>query len=413
MKKTLLPLALALCSSAFAQNITSVPFYFAVPEEAHLKIADKNWKKVPVKDVNSDKAYLRSYAYQDGYVLTGGVASKTPGATLAAKKKVRLNAVKDLVAKGILKHGDVVLSFRPSWENTIPYAHIQMGVSHAGLIYVENGVAKNLDMPLDSEYNGNSVTSGLDSNHYLETDHLQIVRPRDFNATRGANLTAWVKELRKNYTGIRGGGLLKFNPDYSAAKIDRYSAGDSFVTTMGKILLGQNKSSTDLTMFCSEFTWAILSLSHCSPSDISAETSADARCVTPAFEAMMMTANGSTPGLTEGPLAVLDSLDISSSEKTDLMDKLFAQGAMNGLSSGHRALATNPQVQQLIGALQMLYPSKLAGNAAMVGGISQQINQTGGRNYSPTSFLVNAMLDSNDSERKFDYVATIVFAPKL
>jgi hypothetical protein len=415
MKKSFLPLAaLLLSSQVFAQNLTSVPFYFAVPASGHAPLADKSWVKVPVKEVQTDKAYLRAYKFVDKNILVGGVVGKSPGAVVAAKRKTRAAAIKELFKKGVLKSGDVVLSFRPSWENTIPYSHVQMGVSHAGTVYVENGVVHNLDMPLDAEYNGEGISSGFDSNHYIETDHLQVVRPRSFSTVKQANLLAWVAQLRKNYTSIRGANLLKFNPDYSNAKIDKYGAGgDSFVTTMGKILVGQNKTSSDLTMFCSEFAWSMQAIVNCSPAQISAETSADAPCVQPGLEATTMLASGNLPGLTEGPLYVLESLDIGLTEKNDLMKKIFVQGEMSGLSSGHRALATNPAVQQLMGALAMFYPASLNGNSAAANGIAAQVNPAGGRNYSPTSFLINAMLEPTDPERKYDYVATIMFAPAI
>ncbi len=414
MKKALLPLALAFTTQVFAQNLTSIPFYFAVPASGHAPLADKSWVKLPIKEVATDKAYLRAYKFVDKNILTGGVVGKTAGTIVSAKRKTRQAAIKELFKKGVLKSGDVVLSFRPSWENTIPYSHVQMGVSHAGTVYVENGSVRNLDMPLDAEYNGEKISSGFDSNHYIETDHLQVVRPRNFGTAKQANLLAWVAQLRKNYATIRGGALLKFNPDYSAAKIDKYgSGGDSFVTTMGKILVGQNKTSTDLTMFCSEFAWAIHAIVNCSPTQISAETTADAPCVVPGLEATTMLSSDGYPGLTEGPLHVLESLDIGLTEKNDLMKKIFVQGEMSGLSSGHRALATNPAVQQLMGALSMYYPASLNGNDAAANGIASQVNPAGGRNYSPTSFLINAMLEPTDPERKFDYVATIIFAPAL
>lgn len=383
----------SLSFSAFAQKITQVPFYFAISEEGHLPLNDKTWFKVPMKGVNSDKAYLRGYHFSDGSV---------------AGRKV---AFKQLLEKGIIQTGDVVVSFRPAWENTIPYAHIQMGASHAGLAFVENGVVRNLDMPLDMDYNGPGLTGGFDSKHYLETPQIQILRPRNFTAEKQNNLKAWIGELRKNYNTIRNGGLLKFNPDYSNAKIDRYSKQDSFVTTMARVLLGKDKASTNLTMFCSEYVWAMLSLSHCAPSDaeIANPSVSDASCVKPIFNPMMMTANGPVPGITEGPFEVLNALDISDSEKADLVKALFSQGEMSGLSSGHKALATNPQVAALIEALKMYYPAKLTGKDAVAMGISAKINPAGGRNYSPTSFQINSMLDQLDPERKFDYVATIMF----
>lgn len=390
--KLLLPLALLATSSAFAQKLNSVPFYFSVTEEAHSVLKDKSWKKISVKEVQTDKAFLRGYHFAD---------------TSAAGRR---KAMKELQAKGVIQTGDIVLSMRPEWEKSIPYAHVQMGVSHAGLAWVEGGVVRNLDMPLDSDYNGSNLSGAFDGKHYLATNYLQILRPRNLSATKKKNLESWILELRKNLSSIRGKGLLRFNPDYFAAKFDTYGRGDAFVTTLARIIQGKNTSSTDLTMFCSEFAWAMLSLSNCSPSDADiAGSTSDARCVDPVFNAMALLDEGKTPGLTTGPLQVLEALDVSSSQKSDLMNSVFEQGEMNGLSSGHRALATNPMIGALIGALQGYYPATLSGNRGMAQGIAAKVNAGGGKNYSPTSFLINSMLDETDPERTFDYVATISF----
>jgi hypothetical protein len=393
--KQLWGLALLLSFETFAQDLTRVPFYFAVTEEAHLPLKDKTWTKIPVKGIETNKAYLRGYRFTDGSVVG------------------RKNAMKQLLAKEILQTGDVVLSFRPEWESTIPYSHIQMGVSHASLAYVENGVVKNLDMPLDPDYNGVNLSGGYDSKHYLETSYLQVLRPRNFSGTQKKNLLAWIAELKKNYASIRAKQLLKFNSDYFATKIDKYGKEDSFVTTMARILKKKNETSTDLTMFCSEYVWAMLSLSNCEVTDpeIGDETVADASCVRPIAEAMTLTPNKNLPGLTMGPLMVLKDLDISSAEKAELTKALFTQGEMSSLSSGHRALAQNPMVASLIDGLKVYYPAALAGNTGTMAAIQAKINPVGGRNYSPSFFLINSLLDSTDPERKFDYVATLIFKP--
>lgn len=388
----LLPLAFIVSTTAFAKRLDSVPFYFSVTEEAHLSLKDKSWKKIPVKEVITDKAFLRGYHFSDS--------------TAAGRRK----AMKDLLAKGVIQTGDIVLSMRPEWENTIPYAHVQMGVSHAGMAWVEAGTVRNLDMPLDSDYNGSNLNGAFDGKHYLETNHLQILRPRNLSASKKKNLEAWILELRKNLSSIRGKGLLRFNSDYFAPKFDTYGPNDSFVTTLARIIRGRVTSATDLTMFCSEFAWAMLSLSNCSldDGDISGNTS-DASCVDPVFNAMSLLDNQGVPGLTTGPLMILEKLDVSSSQKTQLMGSVFQQGEMSGLSSGHRALATNPMIGALIQALQGYYPATLAGARSTSLGIASQVNPNGGKNYSPTSYLINSMLDENDPERNFDYVATISF----
>lgn len=392
MRIALIALSMLLGSVAEAQNLTQVPFYFAVTEDSHLNVASDFLKKIPVKNIDTNKVYLKGKHYPDG------------------SKSGRRLAFAELVKKGVIQTGDIVLSFRPTWEKTVPYSHLQMGVSHVGLAYVENGQVKNLDMPLDSEYNGLNVSSGFDSKHYLETPHIHIIRPRYFSEAKKSNFLAWVGELKKNYSKIRERGLLKFNADYSRPKLDTYSKGHDFVGVMAKILLGEDTTSKNLTMFCSEYAWSMLSLANCSPAEVKGKSAVQIDCVEPVFSPMHMTGRGDVPGLTEGPLEVLRALDGTAGEITSLVEELFTQGKMEDLSSGHRALATNPQVQMLMEAMKVFYPAKIADwNSAVAKGISDQVNQAGGRNYSPASFLINTMLDNSNPERKFDYVATIMF----
>lgn len=418
--KGLLPLALlSLTTSLFAQ--TSVPFYFGVTEDSMAQIADKSWKKISIKEVETDKVYLRGYHFLDSNKLTEGSVKKSPSAVVAKKKITRQAAVKDLLKKGILKSGDIVLSFRTNWEKTTAYPHIQMGVSHAGVIFVEGGVARNIDMPLDADYNNNLINSSLDAPHYLETDALQIVRPRDFDAVKQKNLLSWIGTLRKNYANIRNTGLMKFNLNYMDPKFNRYGNGNQFITTMAKIMNGENKTSKDLTMYCSEFAWALLSLSNCTPADIAADGGTNAGCVEEIMKPLPMLNDGNLPGLAEGPLAVLENLDISTAEKVELTKALLYEGPIEGLSTGHRALATMPEIIKLIGLMKVMYPAKLTGATVIpfpapntpITAVTAMVNGEAPRNYSPTSFLINAMLDSNHPERKFDYVATVFFTDKL
>ncbi|HLE12245.1 MAG: hypothetical protein A2504_13930 [Bdellovibrionales bacterium RIFOXYD12_FULL_39_22] len=406
MKKLILLILLLSISTLFAQSISEVPYYFALPVSAHAEISDSDWVKIPVRGVKTEQAYLRGYSFQE----RGANGSE-------AQKAGRREAFQELYSKGLLQTGDVVLSMRPAWEGTIPYSHIQMGVSHASLVIVEDGVVKNLDMPLDDNYNGNGLNGRFDGSHFQETNHYQILRNRVFTAEQRENLIAWVKELRKNYTSIRGKNLLKFNSNYMAPRIDNYGPGYSFVTTMARIMLGYDKTSSDLIMFCSEYVWAILSLANCSPADSEFKTATrgdSASCVKPIFNAMYLLESENAPGLTEGPLTLLKSMsDVNDLEKNPLLFTLFAQGEIAALSSGHKAIATNPAINMLIEMLKQIYPAKLAGMDKLpeVSAKTSAINAKGGRNYSPTAFLINTTIDSANADRSFDYTATVSFTP--
>ena len=59
-----------------------------------------------------------------------------------------------LAKAGVLQDGDIALTFRPELAGTLAYPHIQMGATHASLVYTKDGQAYNVDSPLDEEYVG-------------------------------------------------------------------------------------------------------------------------------------------------------------------------------------------------------------------------------------------------------------------
>lgn len=383
-------------------RFTDIPFYFSVPESGYADVPglgalNAPFIRVSVKDYENDPIGLRMVVYKDGNASTRGAVTQ------------------ELGKNGVLEAGDIVLSYRPEWANTLPYPHIQMGTSHAGIIFTSGGKTYNLDMPLDQDYNNTNLTGQLNSKHYEETPELHIVRPRDFGDQKKENLNSWVSAARDNYSSIRSAGLLKFNADYLTP---RYAALQTTtratVTKLGKILLGDDTTSTNLTMYCSEFAWHLLSLSSCTPEQI-ADAGAEASCVKEAFTPMGALANGSVPGLAEGPLRLLNHIDASTEEKLNLVTDVFSKFDAAQLSSGHAAASA--AVEPLIKALKPYYQLTVKGggtvsyqgqniNAQQIAGL---VNSKVPANYSPTAFLVNTFLPENAAERKFDYVTTVVF----
>lgn len=130
-----------------------------------------------------------------------------------------------LARDGVLQDGDVVLTFRPEMTDSMAYPHIQMGITHAGLVYTDASTSQthvaafNIDSPLDSLYMGQ-----FDSAHYAGdgasdagTDAMHIVRPRGFSAERRRQFSAWVALLKANLGRINGDrAQIKFQSDYMA-----------------------------------------------------------------------------------------------------------------------------------------------------------------------------------------------------
>lgn len=393
-------LAMLLLAQATGQTVSRPPFYFCVPSQNLRTLPElspgarlptgESLSVLHCREFDADEAVLRILQF--------------PG-----DRPSRSQVLAKLEQAGLVKAGDVVLTFRPSWADTLAYPHVQMGTSHAGVLYRENGKLYSLDMPLDAEYNREGFRSRLDSQHYLEVEAYHILRPRGFNAEASDRLAAWVAMLRKNVAAIRQGGLLSFNSDYlhPQAAVLKVTPDES-VRIFGRILKGEAPGPKNFNMFCSEFVWHLLSLSLTASPD--QPWPANGRAQFPFPPQNFLGANG-TPGLTEGPLLVLQGLspNVALDRRQALATEMFENRNGASLSNGHRlaCAATQPILSQV----RPYYLLKLAGGPEAVE-TADKINALGTPNYSPTSFFVNGLLPLENPGRKMDYLFTVYFSGK-
>ena len=395
----------AVKTSEASDRLIDVPFYFSVPKEAIS--TPLNRPQYPYPTVWNPSSEVENAGLRLIVVHQGG---QEP----AKKRAARIDMAKRLARAGVLEDGDIALSFRPELAGTMAYPHVQMGVTHASLVYTQDGEAFNIDSPLDSEYVGQfstlHFTGGINSAGEREygTDALQIVRPKKMDATRKASLQTWIRTLKSNLPRINGQRMqVKFQKDYLTPI---YAAlrmtPKQTVTKLGRIILEED-TTTKLPMYCSEFAWHMLALSNCSEQQIRDAGPDGADCVDPLFEPMpLVSTTQGYIGLAEGPLQNI--LIAPPADRLGLVGKVFATGNASGLSSGHRAVAE--QVAPLMDGLAQYYGAKAQGAPAEVlNGAAAELNAGVGNvgNYSPTAFIANATLPAG--VRALDYVATIVF----
>lgn len=398
----------------FARPLTAdfpadgVPFYFAIPDSANL----------PFPDAASAPKFTQ--------VRVPGFESSPVGLRLIrvkAERAERRELSRKLVAQGALKDGDVLLTFHPEWARTSPYQHFQLGISHSGIVFTEDGVAHNLDMPLDEIFNGPTVESAFDSSHYMETKAVHVLRPRQFNETRAANLRAWVRLIRANIQRIRDERLLPFNVSYTAPKI-AVDPDLKFLATFSSIIKGQSAKGTTLNMFCSEFGWSMLTLSACAPSEVGTEPPACAEKILEPMNIFSRNLDASptlrTAGLIEGPLMILELLKATPDEKEKLLAELFSMGPVQKASFGHQLAAG--QVKGLIDLAKPYYIARIRGEKQFEitkadgtkttqthAELASKVRLIQKPNYSPGAFLINSFLPTENKNRAFDYVGTLYF----
>jgi hypothetical protein len=388
----------AVTTSRSDDHLIEVPFYFAVPKASVNVTLNRDGYSFPTMwnpSTEVDSAGLRL------------IVVKEAGQAGAQKKVAHEDMARQLARAGVLLDGDIALSFRPEYANTKPYPHLQMGVTHASLVYTENGEAKNIDSPLDSEFVGQFNTAhfiGKDDGIDHGTDALQIIRPNKLDDARRTALRGWVLALRRDIARVHG--QMPFQSNYLTPVFDiQKISTKQTVTKLGKIILGTDKTAT-LPVYCSEFAWHMLALSACSEDDIKNAGPEGADCVDPMFDPMpISSSSGGAFGLADGPLTNL--MLAPADKRGGLVAQLFRDGDAAKLSSGHRQAAEQVEQLGIIKGLLGFYSARASEDAAQADGIAAGLNAKVVGNYSPSAYMAQATRPQG--ERPMDYVATVVF----
>lgn len=345
------------------------------------------------------------------------------------KADSRNNLGARLATSAFVRTGDVLLTFRPGWAGSGPYANLQLGVSHTGIAYVANGRLYNIDNPLSSEFldpNGN-----LGGEHYATVRYLHVIRPRALSDSERENLKKWATIFfesvftppGKQYARIYRNGL-EFNPNYTNPLFVN-DPSLSFVRDLGRIGLasrGAEMPSVSQSMYCSEFVWSLFALRGCDPEDAEVITAFQGKKVPhqikPLFKPLPIIGSyaleqkcDSTIGLAEGPLLVLESMKPSAARRAELVRRAFPPAREGELPDDvfgftHKEVAQFTARSGLFTGIEAYY-NALYANPATARLLAWKMNELIPPNYSPSSFLLNALLPKDSDNRVFDYVGTI------
>lgn len=387
-----------------ATAVVDVPFYFGVPKSSMNRMTADMRKKHSFPTAwnpsnNNAEVGLRVIAVENSPAGRGKMA-------------------KELATAGIIQTGDVILSFRPNLAETIPYAHIQMGTTHAGLANTASGTASTQDQPLDGEYN----QPAFGAKHYQELGAFHIIRPRVFDAQfnpnaakRRAQLEEWQNRVK---TLVGTDKRPPFNGDYlTPATVFFGNDAAKLSTAIGKGLLAGNLSQ--FKFFCSELAYHVITLSNCTAEEI--QNAGDvAQCAKEGAPfAMTGIAGAEGPeGLGEGPLLSILASKGGGTDVATLAAQVFGSPhpESSALSAGHRGANQALVALGAIDGLKALYPKRAqTPSEGLPSTLSDLMNPANAAqhkyvppNYSPTAFLINSLKDS--AHRNTDYVATVVFA---
>lgn len=431
-------------------DILKIPHYFTVPYASFAPLPEA----VRQSRTSADKSVPIVFPYREARRLRPSNEPKHDlglRMLLVRSDENRKETSRRLAESGMFETGDIVLSFRPEWYGTLKYSHIQLGISHAGIFYFEKGpdnkrYLKNLDMPLDTQHVGEGY---LNSKHYQETPYLHVVRAKNLTEKQKGNLNSWLQLLAKIGPKAYTESKIRFNTDYTAPKY-RENSPMKFVGDLGRIAL-QIPNTAMLTNYCSEFAWSVLSLRDCDPRDPNVvadfKKNDQPQCIQKIFQPMDMAGSitaandlrdpNLTVGLIDGiPLLMQHRLTEITDKKlrNERLKRLTREGVFNSasdnpkkISSGHIAAE-----EALLKAAPNLYEAllyyfnlltdvltddltddmKSKDTQEQIQDLRNNFNQSL-PNYSPTAFMVHALLPQEAAIKRFDYIATIVYAPKI
>ena len=204
---------------------------------------------------------------------------------LRASVKGKKQAAIDLARSKLIEPGDILLSFRPLWDKTLAYAHMQLGVSHSAVAFLVSEGGEQFVMTLESPISYSSPLNAPE--HYSDLDAIHVIRPTLSEAHK-RNLEKWARLVLLNKSRFR------FFSDYSLPMYKRglggvTSAKDQ-VRLLADILIGSNTDSR-FESYCSEFVWTLMGLRNCDPAAF------DSTCIKPLFSTSGGMMTGIIPGL--------------------------------------------------------------------------------------------------------------------
>lgn len=457
-------------NASFKQSL-KIPYFFTVPT---ISFAGLPTQLTSVRTSEAQKLPLVLMNYKEVIQEKDSSGQSDLGLrfVVASSQDTRESVSNKLAESGLVKTGDIILSARPALAGTIPYIHVQLGITHAGMALVKKdkdgkNYVINVDMPLNAEMLGENKMSKFTSEHYTEIDKTlgyhsamyHIIRAKNITDEQRENLGKWLELFRSRSKDIyqaktkpdaveKYANKITFNMDYMNPAYDVNKTGDDemrFVADLGRLALGKSVPK-GLTMFCSEFVWSVLSLKDCDPVAKAYKFDGDntPSCIQKVFEPMPIFGSlyesqhndgDAQFGMSDGPILLADIMKADprpnkagESVRTRLLNWTVLETAgknKGSISAGHIAveaalLQQNPDFYKgVLGYYALTAVPNTKGfeqQIAQRNYIRQQFNAGNRLNYSPTAFFMHALvpetlLGQKMTQKSMDYISTLYFMP--
>lgn len=427
-----------------ASEAKKAPFYMTVPKSHWLGGDDiagpqrvRNQSGYTFRDFEIDRLTL------SGNEMLPEAISKNLGLRLFIfKRSQRAFSAEALAKTGMIKTGDILLTYRPEWRSSVAYSHLQLGISHASAVIIStlpNGKKSVVTVEMPFSYSGNLTSD----HHYSDANALftlHILRP-NLTEQQRSNLQKWGETLIRQQRAAPSAFnvALTFNSAYSEPSynptLPYVEQQYGFIFSLARLAQfdfrarPQGNENLRSKMFCSEFAYSFLALRDCDPTQV--QDGEISSCMKPYFPPQRLIGESPTQaGLGDGPNLILKAAIAASggSFNRDLayspqgrslrLQALTTKALVNGgpierMSSGHQEMARS--TAPMVGAVRSFYEQVLnpgvpaAAEFGGASGFNAQIEANGlKRNYAPASFMIEALKEEKTAER-IDYVGTILY----
>ena len=160
-------------NASFKQSL-KIPYFFTVPSISYGSLPT-NITSARTSEAQKLPLVLMNYKEVIQEKDASGQSDLGLRLVVASSQDSRESVSNKLAESGLVKTGDIILTARPALAGTIPYIHVQLGITHAGMALVKKdkdgkNYVINVDMPLNEEMLGEGRMSKFTSTHYTEID---------------------------------------------------------------------------------------------------------------------------------------------------------------------------------------------------------------------------------------------------
>lgn len=317
-------------------------------------------------------------------------------------QRLRASSAESLAAAGVLRTGDVILTFRPETSGQGAFAEYQLGTVRAAITLVAENksgklTATNVELPakLIGHFNAPSYYSTFPKGLGNELRFFHVLRP-NLSESQRVNVGKWLTKLKSEASAIEPKAQL----DSPRLAVDGLQLAHDLARIAAKAT-SLEEGLARLSLSSSELVYGILALASCDPDSYDVASSRPNACVAPPFTPLPALGDARGPGYLEGPETLARAAGLSPEVIADLVTKraLAPSASQREPEPELRAFAESFSSTFSLLRLYHQFDKPVIGTTVL--------NTANLPNVTPASFLIQA----SGPQPIFSYIGTVYYRP--